>query len=78
MLVQLLDSGLEVGSSLVLDETLATSAGCVALTVDLTVDNIEAGLTSEVLQILELVLGNAVGSGYTNAQAVKVSLIAIL
>lgn len=52
VLVELLNSGLEVGSSLVLDETLATSAGSVTLTVDFAVDDIEAGLAGEVLQVL--------------------------
>ena len=52
MLVELLNSGLEVSSSLVLDETLATRAGGVALAVDLTIDNVKARLAGEVLEIL--------------------------
>ena len=60
MLVELLDSGLEVGSSLVLDETLATGASGVALTVDLTVDDIETGLASEIFQVLMVVLASEV------------------
>ena len=58
MLVELLNSGLEVGSSLVLDETLATGAGGVTLTVDLAVDNVEAGLTGEVFQVLRIELAS--------------------
>jgi hypothetical protein len=57
--VQLLDSGLEVGGSLVLDETLATRAGGIALAVDLTIDNVKARLASEVLEILRLRLADA-------------------
>ena len=60
MLVELLNSGLEVGSSLVLDETLATGAGGVTLTVDLAVDNVEAGLTGEVFQVLIFELASEV------------------
>ena len=60
MLVELLNSGLEVGSSLVLDETLATSAGSVTLTVDLAVDDIEAGLAGEVFQVLIIELASEV------------------
>lgn len=52
VLVELLDSGLEVSSSLVLDETLATGAGGVTLTVDLTVDDVKAGLAGEIFQVL--------------------------
>jgi hypothetical protein len=54
VLVELLNSGLEVGGGLVLDETLATRSGGVALAVDLTIDNVKAGLTGEVLEILWL------------------------
>jgi hypothetical protein len=57
--VQLLDSGLEVGGSLVLDKTLATRAGGIALAVDLTIDNVKARLASEVLEILRLRLADA-------------------
>jgi hypothetical protein len=60
VLVELLNSGLEVGSSLVLDETLATGAGGVTLTVDLAVDNVEAGLTGEVFQVLIFELASEV------------------
>ena len=60
MLVELLNSGLEVGSSLVLDETLATGAGSVTLTVDLAVDNVEAGLAGEVFQVLIIELASEV------------------
>lgn len=63
MLVELLDSGLEVGSSLVLDETLATSAGSVTLTVDLAVDDIKAGLTGEVFQVLFIESASEVKAG---------------
>jgi hypothetical protein len=52
VLVELLNSRLEVGGGLVLDETLATRAGGVALAVDLTVDNVKARLAREVLEIL--------------------------
>lgn len=78
VLIELLDSRLEVGSGLVLDETLATGAGSVALTVDLTVDNVKAGLAREILQILEVVLGGAFNKKRTSAQAAKVYLIASL
>lgn len=54
MLVELLNSRLEIGGGLVLDETLATRAGGVALAVDLTIDNVKARLASEVLEILGL------------------------
>jgi hypothetical protein len=54
VLVKLLNSRLEVGSGLVLDETLATSASSVALAVDLTVDDVKARLAGEVLQILDI------------------------
>jgi hypothetical protein len=57
--VQLLDSGLEVGGGLVLDKTLATRAGGVALAVDLTIDNVKAGLAGEVLEVLLLRLADA-------------------
>jgi len=62
MLVELLNGRLEVGSSLVLDETLATGAGSVALTVDLTVDDVETGLTGEVFQILMVELASEVNA----------------
>ena len=52
MLVKLLNSRLEIGGGLVLDETLATRAGGVALAVDLTIDNVKARLAGEVLEIL--------------------------
>jgi hypothetical protein len=52
VLVKLLNSRLEVGSGLVLDETLATGASSVALTVDLTVDNVKTRLAGEVFQVL--------------------------
>jgi hypothetical protein len=55
VLVKLLNSRLEVGSGLVLDETLATSASSVALTVDLTVDDVKPRLAGKVLQILVVV-----------------------
>ena len=58
MLVELLNSGLEVGSSLVLDETLATGAGSVTLTVDLAVDDIKSGLAGEVFQVLRIELAS--------------------
>jgi len=54
VLVELLNSRLEVGGGLVLDKTLATRASGVALTVDLTIDNIKTRLTREVLEILGL------------------------
>lgn len=60
VLVELLNSGLEVGSSLVLDETLATGAGSVTLTVDLAVDDVEAGLAGEVFQVLIIELASEV------------------
>ena len=60
MLVELLNSGLEVSSSLVLDETLATGAGSVTLTVDLAVDDVEAGLAGEVFQVLIIELASEV------------------
>ena len=60
MLVKLLDGGLEVGSSLVLDETLATGAGGITLTVDFTVDDVEAGLAGEVFQVLRIELASEV------------------
>lgn len=78
MLVELLDGRLEIGSGLILDETLATSAGSVTLTVDLTVDNIEAGLAREILQILGIVLGSAFNKENINAQAAKIYLVALL
>ena len=62
MLVELLNGGLEVGSSLVLDETLATGAGSVALTVDLTVDDVKAGLAGEVFQVLIIELASEVNA----------------
>jgi hypothetical protein len=58
VLVELLDGGLEVGSSLVLDETLATGTGGVTLTVDLTVDDIKTGLAGEVFQVLRIELAS--------------------
>jgi hypothetical protein len=61
VLVELLNSGLEVGSGLVLDETLATGASSVALTVDLTVDNVQTRLAGEVFQILSTGLASGVG-----------------
>ena len=60
MLVKLLDGGLEVGSSLVLDETLATGAGSVTLTVNLTVDDVKTGLAGEVFQVLNIELATEV------------------
>jgi hypothetical protein len=57
--IELLNGGLEVGGSLVLDETLATRAGGVALAADLTVDNIKTRLAGEVLEILWLRLADA-------------------
>jgi hypothetical protein len=60
VLVKLLNSRLEVGSGLVLDETLATGASSVALTVDLTVDNVQTRLAGEVFQILGVVSVSAV------------------
>jgi hypothetical protein len=57
--IELLNGGLEVGGSLVLDETLATRAGGVALAADLTVDNVETRLAGEVLEILWLKLADA-------------------
>jgi len=54
VLVELLNSGLEIGGSLVLDETLATGAGGVALTINLAVDDVETGLAGEVFQILSV------------------------
>ena len=54
MLVELLNSRFEIGGGLVLDETLATRAGGVALAVDLTIDNVKARLAGEVLEILRL------------------------
>ena len=59
MLVELLNSRFEIGGGLVLDETLATRAGGVALAVDLTIDNVKARLAGEVLEILWLKLVNA-------------------
>lgn len=53
VLVKLLNSGSKVGSSLVLDETLTARAGGIALTVDLTVDNVQSRLAREVLEVLE-------------------------
>jgi len=52
VLVEFLNSRLEVGSGLVLDETLASRAGGVALTVDLAINNVKARLAGEVLEIL--------------------------
>ena len=52
MPVELLNSRLEIGGGLVLNETLATRAGGVALAVDLTIDNVKARLAGEVLEIL--------------------------
>jgi hypothetical protein len=52
VLIELLNSRLEIGGGLVLDETLATRAGGVALAVDLTIDNVKARLAGEVLEIL--------------------------
>lgn len=49
--VELLDGGGQVSSSLVLDVTFA-GAGWVALSVDFTVDDVQAGLTCEVLEVL--------------------------
>jgi hypothetical protein len=60
VLVELLNSGLEVSSSLVLDETLATGASGVALTVDLTVDDVKTGLAGEVFQVLNIELATEV------------------
>jgi len=60
VLVELLNSGLEVGSSLVLDETLATGAGSVTLTVDLAVDDVKARLAGEVFQVLIIELASEV------------------
>jgi hypothetical protein len=54
VLVELLNGRLEVGGGLVLDETLATRSGGIALAVDLTIDNVKARLASEVLEILWL------------------------
>lgn len=62
VLVELLNSGLEVGSSLVLDETLATGAGSVTLTVDLAVDDVKAGLAGEVFQVLIIKLAREVNA----------------
>jgi hypothetical protein len=62
MLVQLLDSRLEVGGGLVLNEALATRAGGVALAVDLTIDNVKARLAGEVLEILGLKSVDASGA----------------
>ena len=58
VLVELLYSRLEIGSGLVLDETLATSASSVTLTVDLTVDDVKTGLASEVFQVLRIELAS--------------------
>lgn len=58
VLVELLNSGLEVSSSLVLDETLATGASGVTLTVDLTVDDVQTGLAGEVFQVLRIELAS--------------------
>lgn len=71
MLVELLNSGLEVGSSLVLDETLATSAGSVTLTVDLAVDDIEAGLAGEVFQVLIIELVSEVKASNRRVEVVR-------
>jgi len=65
VLVELLNGRLEIGSSLVLDETLATGAGSVALTVDLTVDDVETGLAGEVFQILPAGLERKPGDRHT-------------
>ena len=52
VLVELLNSRLEIGSSLVLDKALSARASGVALAVDLAVDDIKSRLASEVLQVL--------------------------
>lgn len=52
VLVELLNSRLEIGSSLVLDKAFAARASGVALAVDLAVDDVKARLASEVLQVL--------------------------
>jgi hypothetical protein len=62
VLVELLNSGLEVGSGLVLDETLATGTGSVTLTVDLTVDDVQTRLAGEVFQILKIKLASEGGA----------------
>lgn len=66
MLVKLLDSGSEVGSSLVLDETLTARASGITLTVDLTVDNVQSRLAREVLEVLGMKLANVLS---TNGKA---------
>jgi hypothetical protein len=63
VLVKLLNGRLEVGSGLVLDETLASRAGSVTLAVDLTVDDVETGLARKVLQILNMVSAGGVDTG---------------
>jgi hypothetical protein len=77
VLVELLNGRLEVGGGLVLDETLATRSGGVALAVDLTIDNVKTGLTSEVLKILWLKLADArdvlQGHGRVHAKYVPAS-----
>lgn len=77
MLVELLNSGLEIGSSLVLDETLATSAGSVTLTVDLTVDDVKTGLAREIFQILHIELAGKIKPEEEMLEA-KASLKALL
>lgn len=52
VLVELLNSRLEIGSSLVLDKALSARASGVALAVDLAVDDVKSRLASEVLQVL--------------------------
>ena len=51
MVVELLHGGGEIGGGLILDEALSVAAR-VAIASDLTVHDVETGLTSEVLQVL--------------------------
>lgn len=52
VLVELLNSRLEISSSLVLDKALSARASGVALAIDLAVDDVKSRLASEVLQVL--------------------------